>query len=164
MASIVLPDTLRSGLNVVFCGTAAGNRSAQVKAYYAGRGNQFWAVLYRIGLTPYQLRPDEYHKLPDYGVGLTDLAKHEHGNDSGLKKTAFDVKQFVKTIEDVRPKVIAFNGKRAAQEFFGHSVSYGIQKARIGATEIFVLPSTSGAARCYWNEQHWVDLARYIIS
>jgi len=52
----ILPDVLKPGLKVVFCGTAAGNRSAKIKAYYAGRDNQFWAVLHRIGLTPRQFQ------------------------------------------------------------------------------------------------------------
>jgi TDG/mug DNA glycosylase family protein len=38
----VLPDVLKPGLKVVFCGTAVGNKSARASAYYAGRGNQFW--------------------------------------------------------------------------------------------------------------------------
>lgn len=37
----VLPDLLRPGLRVVFCGTAAGAASALSGAYYAGRGNRF---------------------------------------------------------------------------------------------------------------------------
>lgn len=31
----ILPDVLKPGLKVVFCGTAAGNRSATNGAYYA---------------------------------------------------------------------------------------------------------------------------------
>ena len=42
----VLPDVLEPGLTVVFCGTAVGATSAQVRAYYAGRGNRFWEVLF----------------------------------------------------------------------------------------------------------------------
>jgi len=61
---MMLPDVLRPGLRVVFCGTAAGAKSAQVRAYYAGPGNQFWATLSRVGLTRRRLAPREYGDLP----------------------------------------------------------------------------------------------------
>ena len=48
----VLPDLLRPGLAVVFCGTAAGNASAARSAYYAHPQNKFWRILYDIRLTP----------------------------------------------------------------------------------------------------------------
>jgi double-stranded uracil-DNA glycosylase len=51
----MLPDVLRQGLRLVICGTAAGKRSAAKKQYYAGRGNQFWKVLYNVGLTGGQI-------------------------------------------------------------------------------------------------------------
>lgn len=87
----ILSDMLGPGLKVVFCGMAAGNRSARIGAYYAGRGNRFWEVLHRIGLTPYRLRPEEYPNLLHYGIGLTDLVKSAFGNDRALKKVSFDV-------------------------------------------------------------------------
>jgi TDG/mug DNA glycosylase family protein len=87
----ILPDVLKPGLKVVFCGMAVGNRSAAIGAYYAGRGNQFWAVLYRIGLTPRQLQPQEYRILLNYGIGLTDLVKKASGNDNTLKKEVFNI-------------------------------------------------------------------------
>src|SRR3546814_13773735 len=48
----VLPDVLAPGLRLVFCGSAAGRKSAELGAYYAGPGNKFWPTLYEIGLTP----------------------------------------------------------------------------------------------------------------
>jgi TDG/mug DNA glycosylase family protein len=37
-----LPNVLGPGLDVVFCGTAAGDRSAAFGCYYAGPGNKFY--------------------------------------------------------------------------------------------------------------------------
>lgn len=71
---MILPDVLASDLVVVFCGTAAGNRSAQMGAYYAGIGNRLWPTLHQIGLTPRLLQPTEFWQALDYGIGLTDLA------------------------------------------------------------------------------------------
>jgi TDG/mug DNA glycosylase family protein len=158
----ILPDVLKPGLKVVFCGMAVGNRSAAIGAYYAGRGNQFWAVLYRIGLTPRQLQPQEYRILLNYGIGLTDLVKKASGNDNTLKKEVFNIAGLRQRLEKASPKVVVFNGKRAAMEFLGRPVKYGLQPERVGSSAVFVLPSTSGAARAYWNEQYWLELAEYV--
>ncbi len=58
--------------------------------------------------------------------------------------------------------VATFSGKRAAESFFGRPVVYGRQDEKIGETAIFVLPSTSGAARRYWDEAHWRGLAHFV--
>lgn len=70
----VLRDVLVSDLRIVFCGTAAGFASAKQRAYYAGPGNAFWRTLFEVGLTPRLLEPAQYHIVPQYGLGLTDLA------------------------------------------------------------------------------------------
>ena len=80
----VLPDLLKPGLRIVFCGTAAGNVSAARGAYYAHPQNRFWSALHAFGLTPRQLRPEEYPELPQWGLGLTDIAKHVSGMDREL--------------------------------------------------------------------------------
>jgi TDG/mug DNA glycosylase family protein len=69
----VLPDVLQSNLKVVFCGTAVGTQSAQAGAYYAGRGNQFWDILFQVGLTPRRLEPHEFRSLPAYSITLQHL-------------------------------------------------------------------------------------------
>ena len=70
----MLPDILAKDLKVIFCGTAAGTRSAAIGHYYAGRGNQFWPLLHELGLTPRRLKPDDDHLLPHFGIGLTNLS------------------------------------------------------------------------------------------
>ena len=160
----VLPDVLEPGLTVVFCGTAVGATSAQVRAYYAGRGNQFWEVLFRTGLTPRKLNPHEFRTLPKYGIGLTDLAKIRSGSDKAILSSDFDIPRFCSKIKRFTPKMVAFNGKASAITFFGYSVDYGGPKRdeRIGETVVFVLPSTSAAARKYWGESHWRKLADFV--
>lgn len=71
----VLPDILAPGLNIVFCGTAVSNVSAQREAYYAGPGNMFWPTLFAIGLTPRLLQPEEFREVLSYGLGLTEFVK-----------------------------------------------------------------------------------------
>jgi double-stranded uracil-DNA glycosylase len=159
-----LPDVLSPGLRVVFCGTAAGTTSARVGAYYAGRGNKFWATLGKVGLTPRQLRPHEFRQLLDYGIGLTDLAKEVSGPDSSLAANSFDRAALRAKMGVIRPRVIAFNGKKAAHAALATRVEYGWVRETIAEVPAFVLPSTSGLASQYWDETWWRDLADWIRS
>ena len=155
----ILPDLLRENLALVICGTAAGNQSAQLSQYYAKPGNKFWKVLFEVGLTPIRLEPSEYPRLLDYGIGLTDLAKDISGMDKGLIPSDFGLGELRKKIDKYRPRILCFNGKRAAVEFLGRSVRYGIQPETSGETRLFVATSTSGAANGSWDLRVWQALA-----
>ena len=160
----ILPDVLCPGLDVVFCGSGAGAASARVGAYYAGPGNRFWPTLHRIGLTPRLLAPAEFRDGPQYGFGLTDLCKTAAGSDQALPAAADDPEGLRRKIEAVAPRALAFVGKRAARVTLGRSVEYGLLEETIGAAAVFVLPSPSGAARRYWDEDPWFALAAHIKS
>lgn len=157
----ILPDVLQPGLALVFCGTAAGRRSAAEGAYYAHPGNLFWRALFEAGLTPRLFQPAEFADLPALGIGLTDLAKHHSGNDSELPRDAFDVPGLFARIERHAPRLLAFTSKHGARAALGHAIpAYGEQPERIGATRVFALPSPSGQARGHWSIEPWKALAR----
>jgi TDG/mug DNA glycosylase family protein len=155
----LLPDVIGFDLRVVFCGTAAGDASARASAYYAGPGNAFWPVLHEVGLKSTRLSPSDYARLLEYGIGLTDVCKRRSGSDRAIGREDFDVPTVVSLIEQFQPRILAFNGKRAAQLVLGHTVVYGPQTERLAATRLFVLPSTSGAARGFWDVRRWQQLA-----
>lgn len=157
---MILPDLLAPGLDIVFCGTAVGAASARRRAYYAGPGNAFWPTLQRVGLTPRQLRPEEYEQLLGWGIGLTDLAKEISGNDDILARHHFDCDRLRAVLAKYRPRILAFTGKRAAQQFLGRPVDYGALVERVGESRLFVLPSPSGAACRYWDTAPWQALAQ----
>ncbi|MEQ9641346.1 MAG: mismatch-specific DNA-glycosylase [Alphaproteobacteria bacterium] len=150
---------LAPGLRVVFCGSAVGAVSAKVGAPYAGPGNKFWPMLHKTGLTPRLMRPDEYLELPGFGIGLTDLAKHYSGADAGLRPEDDDVDALIAKVERFRPRLLAFNGKRAASKVLG-KCDYGEQPDRLAGARVFVLPSTSGLAVRFWDEAPWFALAQ----
>ena len=157
---LILPDVLKHGLDVVFCGTAVGATSARQGAYYAGRGNGFWATLHVAGFTPTQLRPSDYSQLLPLSIGLTDLVKHFSGNDAVLSRSHFDCERLKASVQAFCPRILAFTSKRAAQEFVGRRVPYGRLPETIGETVLFVLPSPSGSARRYWNIELWRELSQ----
>jgi double-stranded uracil-DNA glycosylase len=158
----ILPDVLRPGLRLVFCGTAAGKRSAADGAYYAHPGNAFWRALFECGLTPRPLAPREFPLLPEFGVGLTDLAKRHAGNDDELPRDAFDVPALAAKIERYAPGVLAFTSKNAARAALGIAPEYGLQQTLFAHTPVFVLPSPSGQARGHWQIEPWIALAAYV--
>lgn len=161
--SDILPDVLQDGLIIVFCGTAASAKSADVGAYYANPTNAFWRTLHEIGLTPRQLNPTEFRTLAQVHIGLTDIAKHISGNDTDLSADDFDHIGLTQKIEIYQPKILAFTSKRAYREWraitSSQPVAYGWQNETIGETKIYVLPSPSGAARGYWDDSVWQTLA-----
>lgn len=159
MRKTILPDLLQPGLRLVFCGTAAGRRSAEEGAYYAHPGNLFWRTLHAVQLTPRLFAPAEYPLLPTLGIGLTDLAKHHMGNDDELPRDAFDAAALRARIERYAPRMLAFTSKAAARAALGHEAGYGWQTERIGETQLFVLPSPSGQARGHWNLGPWQALS-----
>ncbi len=159
----VLPDVLQRDLNVVFCGSAAGTKSALLGAYYAGPGNAFWPTLHDIGLVPRLLKPSEYREVLKFGIGLTDLNKMESGSDHALSQSGYDVQSLLNRITRFSPKTVAFNGKKAAKAFYGCTdIEYGAQDEGIMDSAVFVLPSTSGAARGYWDKSYWVEVADFV--
>jgi TDG/mug DNA glycosylase family protein len=161
VADHILPDLLAPGLRVVFCGTAAGDESARIGAPYAGPGNRFWWVLHEVGLTPRTLRPIEFRALLDLGIGLTDVAKHAVGRDSALMPSDFDGAAVIEKVERFKPGALAFVGKCAAREVLGRKPGrYGEQDVTVGVSRVWILPSTSGAARGSWDIGPWQDLAR----
>lgn len=101
-------------------------------------------------------------ELPRYGIGLTDICKISAGSDHDVGKDVFDVPGLIAALERYRPDWVAFNGKNAAKAALARGVDYGIQAERLGPVKVFVLPSTSGAARGFWDVRFWHELAEIV--
>src|SRR4051794_18072073 len=69
-----LPPIVAPGLKVLFVGINPGLRSAAVGHNFARPGNRFWPTLHAAGFTPRRLAPEEDRTLPEYGLGITNLA------------------------------------------------------------------------------------------
>ena len=153
----VLSDLLQPALRIVLCGTAAGTTSAAERAYYAHRQNKFWQTLHETGLTPDRLRPHQFRELLQHRIGLTDLVKAAAGMDRAVLPglTAADRARLNDAIAAFSPQFLAFTSKTAGQKFFGGRRDYGEQRELIGATRVWILPSTSGAANGSWQPEVW---------
>jgi TDG/mug DNA glycosylase family protein len=140
----ILPDLLSPGLRVVFCGTAPGTASARAGAYYAGPGNRFWTTLREVGLTPIRLEPAEFARLPEFGIGLTDVSKTASGSDREVGRRGVEPERLAAVISTAAPAHLAFNGKNAARAALGRPVSYGRQPERLGGASVWVLLQPPG--------------------
>jgi TDG/mug DNA glycosylase family protein len=145
MTDPVLPDYLAPGLRAVMCGTAPGLISAELGHYYSGPGNRFWTFLHEAGLTP-PLGPTDDSRLPNHGIGLTDLVKTmAQSHDKGL---VYDVARLEESLARARPSWVAFTSKeagKAAARYLGESPpALGAQPWTLGGARVFVLPSPSG--------------------
>ena len=166
MADFVLPDVLRPGLAIVFCGTAAGTESARRAAYYAHPQNRFWRTLHEAGLTPRQLAPAEYALLPQYGLGLTDIAKTVSGMDRELPPGALGraaCAALAAKIEAFAPRALAFTSLTAGRRFLGRAdAKVGLAATRLGTSDIWLLPSPSPTAGWNFDIGPWRALAQAV--
>jgi TDG/mug DNA glycosylase family protein len=140
-----LPDYLRNGMKLIIVGCNPGDRSARVGHYYAGRGNEFWPLLYDSGVVPELLDHRSDMRMIEFGIGLTDLVKRPTRGVDELTREEYAEGRIVlaQKLEQFAPQVIAFNGIVTFENFAQRKCKAGLQKARLYGAQVFVLPSTS---------------------
>jgi TDG/mug DNA glycosylase family protein len=141
-----LPDLLRKGMKMILVGANPGDRSARVGHYYAGRANQFWPLMYNSGVIPEPLSYEDDRRVLEFGIGITDLVKRPTRGIEEIERQEFAEGRVLlaQKLEELRPRVIAFNGKMVYEKFSGRPCKLGLQKEKLYGAHVFVLPSTSG--------------------
>jgi double-stranded uracil-DNA glycosylase len=148
----MLPDLLVPDLAVVFVGTSVSDRSADRGHYYAHPTNRFWDLLAVTGLIANgPLTSEDDRTITTHGVGLTDLVKvRAASSDRWLSAGDFDVPGFLERLDRVAPRIVAFNGRKAAEcvaRHLGHPVPpEGPVPWRVGGAAAYRLRSSSGAS------------------
>ena len=140
-----LPDYLRNGMKLIIVGCNPGDRSARVGHYYAGRGNEFWPLLYDSRVVPELLDHRDDKRMIEFGIGLTDLVKRPTRGIEELTREEFAEGRILlaQKLEQYAPQVIAFNGVGTFENFAQRPCKPGLQKERLYGAQVFVLPSTS---------------------
>jgi TDG/mug DNA glycosylase family protein len=169
---MLLPDVLKPGLDLVFCGTAPSRISFERRAYYANPGNSFWRTLAVVGLLPEPLTPERYTEVLRFGLGLTDLNKTEWGSDHELSPEGFDLAGLQRKLARYRPAAVAFTSKNAACLFFARrslpagpvpdDLPYALKPAALRNIRYFVLTSPSGRAKSWWSIEPWQAAAAFV--
>jgi TDG/mug DNA glycosylase family protein len=158
-------ERLKNDLKLVFVGTAAGQRSADLGQYYAHPGNRFWRTIHETRITPRQFQPHEFPNLLDLGIGFTDMCKAGAGMDHAALSFPIDIPAFREKMLRYRPKTIAFTSKKAASLFYRRPtkvIELGRQPLDQDFPIVFVLASPSGAASGHWSVRPWQELADWI--
>jgi mismatch-specific thymine-DNA glycosylase len=134
-------------MKLVIVGCNPTESSVRVGHYYAGRDNQFWPILFESGVVP---EPFDYHddkRVIEFGIGLTDLVKRPSKSPEELSREDFAEGRIVlsQKLEEFAPRVIAFNGRLAYEQFAQRKCKFGLQKELLYGSRVYVLPATPGA-------------------
>ena len=100
----------------------------------------------------------------DLGYGLTNAAYRTTKGSGDLRRGDFAGSQerFERLAAELEPEIVAFVGKAAYEGVFRERPEHGLQKRRLSATRLFVLPSTSpaNAAVPYEERLRWFRALR----
>lgn len=147
-----VPDLMRPGLSVLFCGINPGVRSEELGQHFARPGNRFWKVLHGAGFTDRVLAPAEQGALLGYGVGITNLVDRSSRRADDL--TRDELRSGAARLEakarGFRPGWIAVLGVLAYRVALARpGATVGRQPETLGGAGLWVLPNPSGLQARY---------------
>src|ERR671927_49249 len=107
-----LPDQLSAGAQILFVGINPGVRSAAVGHHFAGPSNRFWKLLFESGLVTEPLTSWEDMRLPEWGLGLTNIIGRSSVGIGELRPDDYraGLGALSRKIRRYRPRTVAFLG------------------------------------------------------
>jgi TDG/mug DNA glycosylase family protein len=139
-----LADLLKPGLRAVCVGINPAPESVRVGHYYQGRlGQAFLTRLRRIRLVRIDTHGWEDDVAFANGIGFTDIVKRPTPSEADVRADEYDYGRplLAAKLEDVRPGLVIFSFKKAAERFFGPFSGNGfVPGLRIGRADVFVMP------------------------
>ena len=145
--SQALPPIVAPDLTVLFVGINPGLRSAEVGHNFARPGNRFWGALHASGFTPRLLKPEEDVTLPEYGLGITNIAPRPTRAAAELSPEELreGAAALERLVAELQPRLVAIVGVTAYRTAFGRrTAQLGLQEDTIGGRPVWILPNTSG--------------------
>jgi double-stranded uracil-DNA glycosylase len=148
-----LRDRIRPDLRVLFVGINPGVRSAITGHHFAGYSNRFWKLLSDSRLTPIPITYKEDVRLPEWGLGITNLIARPSPGIADLRPAEYVEGWSVleRKIRRFRPKVVALVGVTLYRAILPlvewpstgtHII--GPHPVTIHDARVFVLPNPSG--------------------
>ena len=145
-----ITDHIQPGVRILFVGINPGLRSADTGHHFAGHSNRFWKLLYESKLVSEPLTYQDDWRLPEMGLGLTNIIQRPSAGIDVLKPSEYAVgrKRLVVTVQRYRPQIVALLGVTIYRTLFpitrGQRVNLGLQPAQLADVPVFVLPNPSG--------------------
>lgn len=153
-------------MKLVIVGCHPTESSVRVGHYYAGRDNEFWPLLFEGGVVPEPFDYRDDKRVIEFGIGLTDLVKRPSKTAEEISREDFAEGRIVlsQKLEEFTPRVVAFNGRLAYEQFAQRRCKYGLQKELLYGARVFVLPATPCAQVKDKKErlQHFRKLAQLL--
>lgn len=126
-------------------------RSAAVSHHFAGPSNRFWRLLYEAGLVPEPVTWADDERLPEWGLGITNLvARATPGvGDLHASELIAGRRGLTAKVRRHRPAIVALVGVMIYRALFpevarGKAVALGEAGETLGGARVFVLPNPSG--------------------
>ena len=143
-------------MRVLLVGINPGVRSALTGHHFAGFSNRFWKLLAESGLVPELLTHEDDGRLPEFGLGVTNLVARPSPGIDDLRPAEYveGWRVLEKKIRRFRPAIVALVGVtlyRAIRPLLDGdrplrrpAIVPGLQPQTIHGARIFVLPNPSG--------------------
>lgn len=142
-----IPDLIRPGLKILFCGINPGLYSGATNLHFARPGNRFWPALFAAGFSNRILAPWENSELLEAGYGVTNLVARTTATAAELNDDEYrnGRKALVRKVRKYSPRWIAILGLGAYRTGFANpDAKIGRQEERLGSAGLWVLPNPSG--------------------
>lgn len=163
-----IPDLLRPGLKVVFCGYNPSLTSGETGYHYAFPGNRFWRLLEAAGITDRRYSPDEDADLLALGIGFTNIVARPTRRADELTRDEIRAGATLlrEKIARYQPAAMAYTGVGVYRWLRGSSrPTWGIQPEPVVAGTVdLVLPSPSGLNRMTFDElvEHYREVVPFL--
>jgi double-stranded uracil-DNA glycosylase len=152
MAAILqpLPDCVRPPVRVLFVGINPGIRSAAIGHHFAGYSNRFWKLMFEAGLVPEPIRAEDDRRLPDWGIGITNLIPRMTPGIDTLRPDEYGAGERVlrRKVRRWKPDVVVFVGVTLYRAVCGCApgtpVRLGRQRETFEGAAVYVVPNPSG--------------------
>lgn len=139
-----LADTVGPGMQLLICGLNPSVYSADAGTAFARPGNRFWPALHEA--IPAVPDKDPATLLGEHRIGLTDLVKR--ASVAAHELTAGEYVEGTGRVERLchwlAPAAVAFVGLTGWRVAVDRKAAVGWQPGPLGATPVYLMPSTSG--------------------
>ena len=142
-----IPDLIKPGLRVLFCGINPGLYSGATGRHFARPGNRFWPTLHQSGFTDRLLTPWDGDAMLESGLGITNLVNRTTATAAELDDAEVRAggERLRVTVELWKPAFVAVLGVTSYRIAFRHpKAAVGRQDQPIGSATMWVLPNPSG--------------------
>jgi TDG/mug DNA glycosylase family protein len=145
-----LKDQVRPPVDILFVGINPGMRSAATGHHFAGFSNRFWKLLYEAGLVPEAIRSEDDDRLPEWGLGITNLVPRATPGIDSIRPAEYidGLLTLRRKVRRWKPRTVALVGVTLYRAIFKPPVSarvvLGPQAERFEGAPVFVLPNPSG--------------------